>query len=179
MWLELSIQGLEEGQAAVAEPSSLGGMSLLREWPRGASETTPVREGRNFLPKRNLGNPSVHSATFYTPPMQRWFLVWKESNQWGEWHREEVREPISNKHLQCSRNKARSCLCIIGGNPCDSVSVMDCIVSLQNSYVEVLKWLDLKIRPFKEIRSSEAESRGGSQVWGDCDLVLKSHSLGV
>lgn len=49
-----------------------------------------------------------------------------------------------------------------------SVRVMECMCLSKNSYARVLVWLDLEIRPFKEIRLSEAESSGGSQEAGEC-----------
>lgn len=115
IWLELSILCLKEGQAAVAEPSSLGGKSLLKEWPRGAicNHTHKRKE------KRLVQENSIHSVMFYTIYAKMISPVGKEVTYEGERQREEVREPMSSKHLQCSRNKTRSCRGIIGGNPCE------------------------------------------------------------
>lgn len=68
----------------MAEPSSLGGKSLLKEWPRGVSETTAIRERRNFLSTRSAGNQSIHSVMFYTIYANMISLVEKEVTYGGE-----------------------------------------------------------------------------------------------
>lgn len=102
----------------MAEPPSVGGRSVLRERPGGASEATLIRGGRNFLPKRRLGTPSVHSVTVYVKAV---------SPKWRRGCPVEVRGTgrRGNRYPEstCTAPETRlgSCMCMIGSNPCDSV----------------------------------------------------------